>query len=157
MGFHVIYFASLLGIQVFGTIGFSWWTNSSSVLTNPSLLLALRAFGFTQLCPTLPRPYELYNPPGSSIYGISQGGILEWVSRPCTRSFFPRGSSPVCVPSWAQAGLRGPLQIFRTPSVSAAFSSLLLGFPSWAFQHHHLSKLWFLVLQLSEIAGWGWY
>ena len=29
-----------------------------------------------------------YSPPGSSVYGISQAGILEWVVIP-----FPRGSS----------------------------------------------------------------
>ena len=44
---------------------------------------------------------------------------------------FPEVLLP-CVPSWAQARLRDPLQIFRAPSVSVVFSSLLLGFLSCA-------------------------
>ena len=34
------------------------------------------------------RPHELYNLPGSSVHGISQARILEWVAIP-----FSRGSS----------------------------------------------------------------
>lgn len=104
------------------------------------------------------------NPPSSSIYGIDTYGKSmgfpreEYWSGSAGRVpgiSFPEVLLP-CVPSWAQARLRDPLQIFRAPSVSVVFSSLLLDFLSWAFQHHHLSKLWFLVFQLSEIAGWGW-
>ena len=40
-----------------------------------------------QLCPTLYDPME-YRPPGSSVYGILQARILEWVA-----SSFSRGSS----------------------------------------------------------------
>ena len=40
-----------------------------------------------QLCPTLWDPVD-YSPPGSSIYGILQVGILEWVAIP-----FSKGSS----------------------------------------------------------------
>ena len=41
-----------------------------------------------QSCPTLCDPIDC-SPPGSSVYGILQAGILEWVAMP---SF--RGSSP---------------------------------------------------------------
>ena len=40
-----------------------------------------------QSCPALCDPMD-YSPPGSSIYGISQARILEWVAIP-----FSRGSS----------------------------------------------------------------
>ena len=42
----------------------------------------------TQSCPTLPDPMDC-GPPGSSVLGISQARILEWVAIP-----FSRGSSP---------------------------------------------------------------
>ena len=38
-------------------------------------------------CPTLCNPVD-YNPPGSSVHGILQARILEWVAMP-----FSRGSS----------------------------------------------------------------
>ena len=41
-----------------------------------------------QSCPTLCDPMD-YSPPGSSVHGIFQAGILEWVAIP-----FSRGSSP---------------------------------------------------------------
>ena len=37
-----------------------------------------------QLCPTLCKPMDL-SPPGSSVYGILQGRILEWVALPSSR------------------------------------------------------------------------
>ena len=40
-----------------------------------------------QLCPTLCDPMDC-SPPGSSVYGILQAGMLEWVDIP-----FSRGSS----------------------------------------------------------------
>ena len=39
-----------------------------------------------QLCPTLCDPMD-YNPPGSSVYGILQARILEWVAIPFSRGF----------------------------------------------------------------------
>ena len=41
-----------------------------------------------QSCPTLGNPMDC-SPPGSSVYGILQARILEWVAMP-----FSRGSSP---------------------------------------------------------------
>ena len=43
-----------------------------------------------QLCPTLCNPMD-YNPPDSSVHGIFQARILEWVAMPSSReSFQPR-------------------------------------------------------------------
>ena len=36
----------------------------------------------SQLCLTLCEPMACYHPPGSSVHGILQGRILEWVSIP---------------------------------------------------------------------------
>ena len=49
--------------------------------------LPLRAHSL-QLCPTLCDPMD-HNPPGSSVHGILQARILEWVALPSSR-----GSSP---------------------------------------------------------------
>ena len=62
------------------SMGFSrqeYW----SVVPLPSLVLS------HQTCPTLCDPMDC-NPPGSSVHGILQAGILEWVAMPS-----PRGSS----------------------------------------------------------------
>ena len=37
-----------------------------------------------QLCPTLCNPMD-YSPPGSSVHGVLQAGILEWVAMPSSR------------------------------------------------------------------------
>ena len=41
-----------------------------------------------QLCPVLCSPMDC-NPPGSSIHGILQARILEWVAMPSSRGFSP--------------------------------------------------------------------
>ena len=47
-----------------------------------------------QWCPTLCSPMDC-SPPGSSVHGISQERILEWVAMPSSRgSSLPRGSNP---------------------------------------------------------------
>ena len=48
------------------------WTNLSSVVK------------VTQSCPTLCNPMDC-SPPGSSVYGIFQARILEWITLPCSR------------------------------------------------------------------------
>ena len=48
-----------------------------------------------QLCPTLCDPMDC-SPPGSSILGISQARILEWVAMPSSRgSFRPRDQTHI--------------------------------------------------------------
>ena len=39
----------------------------------------------TQSCPTLCDPMNYYSPPGSSVHGILQARILEWVAMPSSR------------------------------------------------------------------------
>ena len=46
----------------------------------------------TQLCPTLCNPMDC-SPPGSSVPGILQARILEWVSIPFSQRRSPNGSS----------------------------------------------------------------
>ena len=49
-----------------------------------------------QLCPTLWDPMD-FSPPGSSVYGISQARIPEWVTMPSSRgSSQPRDGTQVC-------------------------------------------------------------
>ena len=49
----------------------------------------------TQLCPTLCDPMDC-SPPGSSVHGILQARILEWVAIPFSRgSSWPRDQTPV--------------------------------------------------------------
>ena len=46
-------------------------------------------------CPTL-RPHGLYCPPGSSVHGILQARILEWVAMPFSREYcWPRDQTQV--------------------------------------------------------------
>ena len=49
----------------------------------------------TQWCPTLCNPMD-YSPPGSSIHGVLQARILEWVTMPSSRgSSWPRDQTRV--------------------------------------------------------------
>ena len=41
-----------------------------------------------QSCLTLCNPMD-YSPPGSSIHGILEAGILEWIAMPFSRGIFP--------------------------------------------------------------------
>ena len=47
----------------------------------------------TQSCPTLCNPVDR-SPPGSSVHGISQARILEWVAYPFSRGSFPPEIEP---------------------------------------------------------------
>ena len=47
----------------------------------------------TQSCPTLCDPMD-YSPPGSSVYGIFQARILEWVATPSSRDLPNPGIEP---------------------------------------------------------------
>ena len=52
------------------------------------------SYPFAQSCPTLCNPMD-YSPPGSSVHGILQAGVLEWVS-----IAFSRGSSQLRDWTW---------------------------------------------------------
>ena len=58
----------------------------TTIVKNPCMY----ACSVAQLCPTLCDPTG-YSLPGSSIHGILQARILEWVAMPSSR-----GSSPSC-------------------------------------------------------------
>ena len=47
----------------------------------------------TQLCPTLCNPVDC-SPPGSSVHGILQAKILEWVAMPFSRALPDSGTEP---------------------------------------------------------------
>ena len=60
-----------------------------------------------QLYPTLCDPLGC-SPPGSSVQGILQARILEWVARPSSRGIFPvQGSNPglLCLLHWQVVSL----------------------------------------------------
>ena len=53
-----------------------------------------------QSCPTLSNPMDC-SPPGSSVHGILQPRILEWVAKPSFRGIFPtQGSNPCLFVFW---------------------------------------------------------
>ena len=54
-----------------------------------------------QLCPALGNPMDC-SPPGSSVHGISQTRILEWVAMPSSRS--SRARDRTCIPHASCAG-----------------------------------------------------
>ena len=78
----------------------SWMTSGMSVISvitlphnSPNCIYILGLYPkwkvlVTQLCPILYDPIDC-SPPGSSVHGISQARILEWVAMP-----FSKGSSP---------------------------------------------------------------
>ena len=62
-----------------------------------------------QLYPTLCNPMDC-SPPGSSVRGIPQARILEWVAMPSSRDLPNAGIEPclLCLPHW-QAGSLSPV------------------------------------------------
>ena len=68
----------------------------------------LGASEVAQLCPTFCYPVE-YSPPGSSICGIFQARILEWIA-----IFFSRGSSQPRDQTLISLGARVPLKYHQT-------------------------------------------
>ena len=70
-----------------------------------------------QSCPTLCNPMDC-SPPGSSVYGILQARILEWVAISFSRgSFWPRDRTHVshvsCVGSWVLFTTSAPPNIWE--------------------------------------------
>ena len=60
----------------------------------PRFLMYVRAL-VAQSCPTL-RPHEVYSPPGSSVHGILQARMPEWVAIPLSKgSSQPRDRTQV--------------------------------------------------------------
>ena len=63
----------------------------------------VHACSVTELCPTLCDPMD-YHTPGSSVLGISQARILEWVAISSSRNLPDPGIKPACPVSPALAG-----------------------------------------------------
>ena len=57
-----------------------------------------------QLCPTLCDPMD-HSPPGSSVQGILQARILEWVAMPSSRGSSPPREPPCLMPPALAGGL----------------------------------------------------
>ena len=88
-----------------------------------------------QSCPTLWKPMD-YSPPGSSVHGIVQVRILEWVAMPSSRgSSRPRDQTHVC------------LHILHCRWLLYSLSSL--GYPSLSIHLAKLTELFFFFLQKS--------
>ena len=92
---------TLQGNPSMGTVCLAW-----SPLPCPSMVRAAMSVLVTQLCPTLCYPMDCS--PVSSVHGILQARILEWVAIPCSRgSSQPRDQTQVspiagrCVTTWA--------------------------------------------------------
>ena len=59
----------------------------------------------SQSCPSLYNPMDC-NPPGSSVHGVLQARILEWVAMPSSRgSFPPRDGNHTLYVSWLVSSL----------------------------------------------------
>ena len=68
--------------------------SESPALQVDSLLLSHQESEVVQSCPTLCDPMDC-SPPGSSVHGILQARILEWVAISFSRGIFPtQGSNP---------------------------------------------------------------
>ena len=50
------------------------------------------------------KPHELYSPPGSSVHGILQVRILEWITKPSSRGSSDPGTEATCLMSPELAG-----------------------------------------------------
>ena len=72
-----------------------WWCVISEVRLDPLLWRTVCAYA--QSCLTLCSPMD-YSPPGSSVHGISQGRILEWVAISYSKeSSQPRNRTNPCL------------------------------------------------------------
>ena len=81
-------------------------------LTALPLLGKCAACSVAQSCLILCNPMGC-SPPGSSVHGISQAGVLEWVAISSYRASSRTQGSPVC-PTWQVGSL--PLGHLRSPS-----------------------------------------
>ena len=101
------------------------------------LIITQCVFSFAQWCPTLCDPMDC-SPPGSSVHGIFQARILEWVGISSSRvSFWPRDQTHVSCFSCTAGGL------FTTEPLGKPYkrheenrSSEKLTTKSWHRSHH---------------------
>ena len=72
----------------FGFIFLSLTFTTTKHICWMDILVGRRSVEVTQLCPTLCNPVD-YSLPGSSVHGILQARILEWVAISFSRGIFP--------------------------------------------------------------------
>ena len=77
----------------------SWWR--AYLWTFLSYIYCHSEVKVAQLCPTLCDPMD-YSLPGSSVHGVPQATILEWVSVLFSRGFFPTQGSNSGIPHCRQ-------------------------------------------------------
>ena len=81
----------------------NFWVYGTLLLTMNTLVLVAIVL-IAPSCPTLCVPMD-YSPPGSSVHGILQARILEWVAISCSRgSSQPRDQTCVCCISCTAGG-----------------------------------------------------
>ena len=80
------FFLTFIRVYLFGFVRSETQHTGSTVATS-GIWFPVHVHGTTQLCPTLCNPVDC-SPPGSSVHGILQARILEWVA-----ISFSRGSS----------------------------------------------------------------
>ena len=87
-----------------------------------------------QSCPTLWDPMDC-SPPGSSVHGISQARVLEWVAMPCSKgSSQPRDQTQVsCISCihWQVDSLRAALSGKSSNTINTIKMSVLLSHHGW--------------------------
>ena len=102
-------------------------TASSKNSPRPTGVLPEETVIVTQSCPTLCNPMDC-SPPGSSVHGILQARILEWIAIPFSRSSWPRDPTWVsCIAGrfftiWATRGARGHRESAANRKCWVAFS-----------------------------------
>ena len=70
-----------------------------------------------QLCPTLWDPMD-YSPPGSSVHGLLQARILEWVAIPFSKgSSWPRNCCLQCLVHWQEFTIYASIEYMLVPYV----------------------------------------
>ena len=78
-----------------------------NTINNPQTTPVQMLFICTCACPTLCDPMD-YSPPGSSVNGILQARILEWLAMPSSRRSFPAQGlnlHPLCLLHWQACSL----------------------------------------------------
>ena len=98
-------------------------------VTLPGDSLSFKLCSAAQSCRTLCDPMHYWGPPGSSVRGISQAKILEWVATSFSRgSFRPRDqtSSPALAGGFCNTWTR-EVQGWLTIGISALFPSPCFG------------------------------
>ena len=122
-----------------------WWLRPLLILCyNPERVREL----FAQSCPAVCDPMDS-SPPGSSVHGILQARILEWVSMPFSREFSQHRDQ---TPDFLHCR-----QVLTTkPPTAPITTQFLLSFASVSsIPQVVVIKQKFILISISESASWG--